>query len=663
MDEKRISKIALVIACGLMGFAIIAIIFSNNPLYDGTYDLAGIKVIRGPSESSEPAIIEYYGEEISLSIPGFWAEEYDQIQNSDLNFTRHSSRTFTQRPNPTIGITSEQEIKETYVTYQITSWDGSPLLIGGYLYEPVELREPNSVPGVLILHGMFHTKRQGRSVGRSIAARGGVGLSISLPGHGRSEGPDMVPDLIFDYSNINIEGRQSPLFFLGVRAGLAGFRVLEQHPHIKGSNLGLVGTSWGGIHAQYISGVEHARNGNARLKMTFIDIAGGDILTTGRGGSAGILVAPSYLDPNNRDELMMDMIQDWDPMIYAAQIPKIFYNVGTNDELFTYASIQNTWAVIKANQPHGILEVASIPGGHHGIPWRATAVRLAVRDLWGGDVFTPQIHITCASPGDALDQVAVEIRIPLDANLAEVDEISVNYKNHHLGTLWNSILISFDASQFERGADAQVFTTSVSLPNPWIRSKTEVFASVRLSDGTTISSLPISEIRTTYLTYILPIFIVGVVFVMFWLTWKTKYRQLVRAKGNTDAIQEDIMHKFRWRNSTLLITEAVVLFTFTLNWVGASANEQEYWLNPLMLLREQLFTYMGSISWTFYAILGFFAVTVATVLYFPRVAALTNFLAGAIMATGVYIVKNHVLSLPDDPFLDSMELYIGSGVC
>ncbi len=32
------------------------------------------------------------------------------------------------------------------------------------------------------------------------------------------------------------------------------------------------------------------------------------------------------------------------------------------------------------------------------------------------------------------------------------------------------------------------------------------------------------------------------------------------------------------------------------------------------------------------------------------------------MATGVYIVKNHVLSLPDDPFLDSMELYIGSGV-
>jgi len=662
MNERRMSKIAVAVAMCLMGLAITAIIFSNNPLYDGTGNRANIRVIHPPAEGSESAIIEYYGNEIPLSIPEFWAEEYRNIKNRPLNFTRHSSHTSTQQPNPALGITEEQEIKVTYVTYEISSWDGSPLVIEGDLYEPADLGDSESLPGVLVMHSFGSDKRQGRSTGRSIAARGGVCLSISLPSHGGSEGPPIMPDLVFNYTNASLEGRQPPLIFLGVRAGLAGLGVLDEHPNVDGSILGIVGTSWGGLHAQYVSGIEHAMNDDPRLKMTFVDIAGGDILTTRLGESTGILTAPFYSNPIHRSELVMDMIKDWDPMVYAAQIPKIFYNVGTNDEFLTFASARNTWAAIRANNPNGVLEVASIPGAHHGIRWRETAFRLALRDLWGDDILIPEIAIAPASPGDSLDQINLKIRVPPGADIAGIEEISVSYKNHHLGTLWNSISIPFDESQFEVGSDSKVFTISVPLPRPWINSKTDVFASLRLSGSVVLSSLPLSEKRTTYYTYLLPTAVVGLVFFVFWITWKERYNKIVRCTGRSNAIQGDIRTKFRWRNSILIATEAVVLLAFTLSWVGASANQQVFWLNPLILLKKELYTYMGPLAWTFFVMLGLYSFTVVLVLYFPRIAAITNFLVGAIMAVGVYIVKNYVLRLPDSALVESMELTIGIGV-
>jgi hypothetical protein len=670
MNKKTtLSFVVVGVALTLFGLTILQILFSSNTFYDKTEDNPANLQIFDPStvNGSEP-MIGYFGENLTLKIPEFWSSEYQSIKSGTFNFTRLSSRLETQTPVFSYNITKHQQVNITHVTFNISSWDGTALLIDGDLYEPMNISTSTNHPGFLFMHGLFGEKSKGYERGKMIAAKGSVCLSISLPGHGVSEGPKLYPDLIFNYTNTP-EGRKSPLLFLGIRAGLAALQVLENHPNVNGSNLGISGVSWGGIHTQYIAGVEHALNGNNRLKSTVVNAAAGDLLTSALQDSMAIMFCPSFLDPSKMSELGMAFIQDWDPMIYAAQISKINYIVGTNDEFFSFTAMQNTFAAIKAAQPNGTLEISLIPGGHHdqNIPWESLGSILR-RDLWQESSWNPQLNMSFHSEylfwGSQI-QVSVQLRIPNDFSIDDINEMTVSYKHYHLGSVWKSISIPIDKSKVHNNSGVQSFTATIKIPRPIMNCKTEFYTSIQLKDGGILSTHPMDTQSKTPSTYLFPILILGLLYSLMYLCWRNFNKKLSEKYLNSIEMVEEkerIILFSRLKLGLLILCETLILYSILMDWVGAGITEKDLYISPLDILSRELYIFMNSGYWLYFVILGFYVVAVLIFLYRPKMAAMLNLLFGVIIAILVPFVKYFVLVLPDQPILNTLEIRYGVGV-
>ena len=100
--------------------------------------------------------------------------------------------------------------------------------LSGLLYQPAYASAENSVPAIVIAHGISESKDMMSSLGIEISRRGFVVLCLDLFGHGQSEGT--VED-----------GRNEPSF--GVAAAV---QYLRSQPFVNSSAIGLIGHSLGG---------------------------------------------------------------------------------------------------------------------------------------------------------------------------------------------------------------------------------------------------------------------------------------------------------------------------------------------------------------------------------------------------------------------------------
>ena len=100
--------------------------------------------------------------------------------------------------------------------------------LSGLLYQPAYASADNSVPAIVIAHGISESKDMMSSLGLELSKRGFVVLCVDLLGHGQSEGT--VED-----------GSNEPSF--GVTAAV---QYLRFQPFVNSSAIGLIGHSLGG---------------------------------------------------------------------------------------------------------------------------------------------------------------------------------------------------------------------------------------------------------------------------------------------------------------------------------------------------------------------------------------------------------------------------------
>ncbi len=636
-----------------------------------------------PIDSQAPAsTFEYFGRTFSLDIPDFWTDEYQAMQTRALDLTRLETQAVPVDPGDAWGATHHASVNVTRVTYSPSDWNGASLLIDGDLYEPATPQPNGTLPGVLYMHGLYGDKRGGREKGLSIASKGGVCISISLPGHGLSNGPIIAPDTIFNYST-NETGRKSPVFFLGIQAGIGALRVLESIASVNASNLAITGDSWGGLHAQFIAGVEYAMNGNNRVKVTVVYMASGDILTSAREGSIANILRPVKLDPANPGETELAFAQDWDPMIYAAQVSNIHYIIGTNDEFFTLNAVLKTLEVIKLRQPNGTLGVTIFPGGHHGIGIPSSnRPRILRKYTWNENIALPTIEGMVQPRYNVFDQsmdVVVNASMPGMDPTGEIDYIFVGFKHHQLLDSWKVTRVEKqDATATTGGA-----LISVTVPGPLFSCDADVVLGVVLEDGSMFTTKTFHfTLVTAWTCIIIPLAVAGMVLLM--LAWYVRAKRglLGRSCRGQDGRTREVTRGRRaflealkgWhasldtrdivlatRMGVLATCEGLTLWAFTLDWVGIGINNITHWLGPVDILKSELYAYLHPYEFIVGIVIALYVIALCTFTFAPRFASVLNILFATIIIVIVPVARFVILNLPRSDVLAGIMFSVEGG--
>ncbi|MHA1997075.1 MAG: hypothetical protein ACTSU9_03090 [Promethearchaeota archaeon] len=639
---------------------------------------------QAPSDS-----IMYHGRNLSLEIPDFWSDAYWDIGNVSLNFTRVTTRTATQQPDPAYGITLPVQVNITHVTYTPGLWNGTSMTIDGDLYEPAIEPAAGTAPALLYMHGLFGEKSQGSFDGMRFAARGGVCLCISLPGHGLSDGPVLLPEIIFNYTMTG-EGRKWPIFFYGVQAGIGGLNALSNLTPVNSSFLNVIGGSWGGLHAQLISGVEHDIRGSVRLKNTIVYIASGDLLTCIRQDSITNIMRPTSLNGAHPGEFEYALMQDWDPLIYAAQVPSIHYIIGTNDDFFVMDAFRTTLDAIRSRQPSGYIGTSIIPGGHHdpGVGPGMTGRLLRVQ-IWGDDVSFPNVSMNTSLENQGWgDRVRIIGNVNLNGNdnVSSIREAFIGYKHHYFSAKWKRMPVSVDGSPGD-----QDFNCSVLLPGPWLDAKTDVVFGVEFIDGSIFTTELESHRSKTPWTWIFSL-LVAFALLGLMVSWlkKMELSLLVRgadpvkddagatksesARGIRERVHRTFEKLWMWvksarrdeilvlRCAVLTCTEVIVILSLGLKWIGAGFNDTTLFFSPIDIVNKELGWYLGSANIIIGLLFIPHGIAILITLHAPKVAAALNTILAVGIVVLVPVVKNFVLSLPEDPVLGSLVIEAQVGV-
>ncbi|MGB0371411.1 MAG: alpha/beta hydrolase family protein [Opitutales bacterium] len=218
-----------------------------------------------------------------------------------------------------------------------------------------EPKAPGRYPGILILHGGTGTAEEDQTI--AWAKQGYVAMSISIPGvthPSKSHHAEGVARLPYGFNRFSAspDAASSPLMDAFI-AGVKAFQLLEKHPKVESSKIGLTGISWGGFTTTAVAGLL-----GDRLAAAFSVYGCGFLEDSALANQINKMAGPEkemwlkYIDAGRR----------------ASNITAPYFIVGaTNDSHFWPIAIERTLSAIPG--PTNLLlapnenHKASVPGG------------------------------------------------------------------------------------------------------------------------------------------------------------------------------------------------------------------------------------------------------------------------------------------------------------
>jgi cephalosporin-C deacetylase-like acetyl esterase len=232
-------------------------------------------------------------------------------------------------------------------------WDSTgrtrPIRIQGFLAIPPGRYPKHSKPAVILAHGLgWHgTAEEAVETCRNLDA---VGLSISAPGLGGSEGDGVTPDKPRPLFAVMPEVRQSWLYAY-VYAVLRAITLLQTIPQADPRGIVVSGVSMGGVASLIANGVDDRVRG-----VMVVSAAGGFEAAARQGSWWRRLLASSGLKPEDRGPQVF--FRALDPQAFVGrQHGAVFMVIGAQDEFFPLDRVIATYRAI--NAPAKTLELVA----------------------------------------------------------------------------------------------------------------------------------------------------------------------------------------------------------------------------------------------------------------------------------------------------------------
>ncbi|MHA1280952.1 MAG: alpha/beta hydrolase family protein [Promethearchaeota archaeon] len=291
----------------------------------------------------------------SFNIINFWHNELKRVNNTNLRLEigKNSSLDYTDPYTE-----KEYHFIAQEVAFESPNWVGalpSTLHIHGYLLYPENLKNKN--PGALCLHGLNGNANQSFPLAYNLLKKGVVVLTFSFPGHGKSEGPKP------SHKNFYYEGKfnESSFFYLSICSAIQALRALENFTIVDNSKIIVIGGSFGGLNALWLTGIC-----GERIIGTHVLGALGDFNAAIEDPTKLIFWVLNKSPPDVPNDWWNHELPKIDPMYYLefGNIPPILFSIGTNDEFFYYKQINGTYDVVNNTEKF----IQLYPNEHHGFP-------------------------------------------------------------------------------------------------------------------------------------------------------------------------------------------------------------------------------------------------------------------------------------------------------
>lgn len=452
-----------------------------------------------------------------FNIIDYWLNEAKRIENINLGLEFGDNETISH-VNEENG--KEYEFIQQEVYFNSVNWadkSDKTLRIHGYLFYPEKTNYSQGAnPGCLCMHGLNGNAMQGLNLGYTYLEEGFITLCFSFPGHGESEGPTPSADNFYYEGNFN----ETSLLYLTIFSAIQGLNVLRSIPFIDNSSIIVTGGSFGGLHTMYLSGIRGAQILGA-ISMGAL----GDIKKTTKDPSKLLFYVFNKTPNQISDTYWKNQNFRIDPKYYlkSPSMPKILFQIGTNDEFFYYRAINGTFDAVT----HSNASLQIFPNTHHAITSYEGSTKYFINYLLGENKILPQFSDVQILKKSELFGERFNINVQIDSS-SRINAIKVCYRYIDLlGSTWEEIELKIQADG----------TWSNSLNPTLINSNVDLFVVVYLdaNQPTWFTSQLYTAGRLQSYTTI-PIFlgIIALIGIPLFLIIRKRYRQEITPLPRSD---------------------------------------------------------------------------------------------------------------------------------
>ncbi|MHA1294093.1 MAG: alpha/beta hydrolase family protein, partial [Promethearchaeota archaeon] len=359
-----------------------------------------------------------------VDILKFWKREMKRVNSTDLNieFGKNSTLKYT---NPY----TDKKYKFTAqeITFDSPNWADtipSVITLHGYLLYPEKFTNKNN-PGCLCMHGLNGNANASFPLAYPYLEKGFIVLCHSHPGHGKSEGAEPEPKNFYTEGPYN----KTAHYYLTLCGAIQGLRVLENLTLVNNSKIMVTGGSYGALNTMWLSGVCGERIAGA---LPYIAI--GDLKKVLKYPEKLLFWVWNKSPEEIPDDYWENQGKYFDPMYYlnSPKVPKILWQIGTNDEFFPYSSINATYEAVSHDEAY--LQI--FPDGHHGFNKFENNTKFFIDYCINNGPRPPTINVKDHEKKTTIAGKVLNVEVEIDSD-EDIASVQVCYKYVNIiGASW-----------------------------------------------------------------------------------------------------------------------------------------------------------------------------------------------------------------------------------
>ena len=341
----------------------------------------------------------------------FWNEEIKRVNNVSLNLNYSDNLTY-------------QCYNMTEIWFNSPNWvnNDTILRIHGYILFPKNITKNN--PRLLYLHGYGGCANNSFPLSLSYLEKGFIVLAYDFPSHGKSDGG--CREWGFEKGDYN----KTSHCYLTLCSAIQGLRLLENLTLVDPTKIIVMGASYGGLNAMWLSGI----CGN-RISGTIIEMASGDVGSWLEYSIKKLYInnllstLNVYEDPESYFE---NQNLRFDPIYYlkSKNIPPMMFKIGSSDKLFPHISINPTLDSISHDKK--LIQIK--PNEIHGRAWHDNTADFFIDQIINHDSNIPVINVFCQK-NNGISNFTITVETSKNVN---VSNIEVWYKDtNEKSSSWN----------------------------------------------------------------------------------------------------------------------------------------------------------------------------------------------------------------------------------
>ncbi len=365
----------------------------------------------------------------SSNILDFWESELAYVNATDLNlelgnnFTKvFGSNSYTMRE----------------IQFESPNWvDAFPstIRLRGYLIYPKIVKAQN--PALLFLHGLGGNANESFGFAPMYLEKGFIVLCYSYPGHGESEGPQPNQASFFAQGPINTTAH----YYLTICSAIQALRILEENiTEVDKSKIMVTGSSYGGFNTMWLSSIA-----GERIAGAIVMIAWGDFIAQSVDPNKLIFWVWGINAEDIPESYWETFNVNFDPIYYltSPKLPPILWQIGTNDDFFSYHGINGTYAAASNNNKWLHIQ----PNAHHGLRGQADTAGYFTDYIMNGGSSPPNITLIPKEKEFSLsgDTLPLQVSVQCANNVAKV-QVVYRYLDI-VGSIWETM----DLKEYDDG--------------------------------------------------------------------------------------------------------------------------------------------------------------------------------------------------------------------